>query len=72
MPSLFTGIEEHNLTCETCIKAKSHHVPYHISLNKSTISFSLIHSDVWGHSSIYSIIEYIWFVLFIDDCTRMT
>lgn len=33
---------------------------------------SLIHSDVWGPSPKSSISGYRWFVIFVDDCTRMT
>lgn len=41
-------------------------------MNKSSIPFSLVHSDVWGPSPIATRFGVRWFVTFIDDCTRMT
>jgi GAG-pre-integrase domain len=72
LPSLFLGLDVSNFTCETCVKAKSHRVSYKQSFNKCSEPFDLIHSDVWGPAPIDSIAGYKWFVLFIDDCTRMT
>lgn len=72
LPHLF---KNNNLTvfnCDTCIKAKSHRVSYAPSSNKSNSPFDLIHSDVWGPAPVSSIDGNKWFVLFIDDCTRMT
>lgn len=71
-PSLFSGCENEELNCETCIRAKSHRVSFPRSSNKSTIPFALIHSDVWGPSPVKSLNGNRWFVLFVDDCTRMT
>uniref|UniRef100_A0A2N9I8R7 Integrase catalytic domain-containing protein n=1 Tax=Fagus sylvatica TaxID=28930 RepID=A0A2N9I8R7_FAGSY len=52
--------------------AKSHRVSYPVSMNKSAIPFALIHSDVWGPSSVTTSSGHRWFVIFVDDCTRMT
>ena len=52
--------------------AKSHRASYSVSLNKSNIPFALIHSDLWGPSSVITSTGHRWFVIFIDDCTRMT
>ncbi|XP_020253462.1 uncharacterized protein LOC109830572 isoform X1 [Asparagus officinalis] len=49
-PSLFSGCENEDLNCETCIRAKSHRVSFPRSPNKSTIPFALIHSDVGVHT----------------------
>ncbi|RVW42603.1 Retrovirus-related Pol polyprotein from transposon TNT 1-94 [Vitis vinifera] len=43
-----------------------------LHLNKKDTSFALIHSDVWGPSPITTVNGFKWFVLFVDDCTRMT
>lgn len=32
----------------------------------------VIHSDVWGPSRVTTLGGSLWFVTFIDDCTRMT
>lgn len=71
-PSLFSDISGLELKCETCILAKSHRTTYPLSLNKSTAPFTLIHSDVWGPSPKPTMHGYRWFVIFVDDCTRMT
>jgi len=43
-----------------------------MSLNKSNIAFALIHSYVWGPSLRTTISGRHWFVIFVNDCTRMT
>ncbi|CAL8167646.1 unnamed protein product [Prunus armeniaca] len=58
--------------CDTCELAKSHRVPFPLSSNKSLILFFLVHSDVWGLAKIATPAGARWFVMFIDDCTRMT
>jgi hypothetical protein len=60
------------LKCPTCIVAKSHCTSYLPSLNKSIAPFALGHSDVWGPSPISIVSGVRWFVIFVDDCTRMT
>ncbi|CAL2266396.1 unnamed protein product [Prunus armeniaca] len=52
IPDLFSGFKDSNFTCDTCILAKSHRVPYPLSMNKCTTPFTLIHYDVWGPSPI--------------------
>ena len=69
---LFSHVHDTELKCNTCILSKSHRVSYPISLNKSNIPFSLIHSDVWGPSPIATVSGIRWFVIFVDDSTRMT
>lgn len=58
--------------CDTCILAKSHRASYPLSINKSNIPFALVHSDVWGPSPVSTSSGVRWFVIFVDDCTRMT
>ncbi|KAI5350197.1 hypothetical protein L3X38_003088 [Prunus dulcis] len=52
IPDLFSGFKDPDFTCDTCILAKSHRVPYPLSTNKYTTPFMLIHSDLWGPSPI--------------------
>ncbi|RDX69687.1 hypothetical protein CR513_51167, partial [Mucuna pruriens] len=52
-----------NLKYDTCILVKCHHVYYPSSLTKSETSFILIHSNVWGLSTIFTLCH---------DCTCMT
>ena len=51
---------------------KSHRVYFPVSLNKSDILFALIHYDVWGPFPLTTSFGHRWFVIFVDDCTRMT
>ena len=52
--------------------AKSHCANYPLSFNKTTEPFTLIYPDVWGHAPISTLSGYRWFVIFVDDCSRMT
>ena len=71
-PKLFSESSPSLFKCETCELAKSHRVTYLTSLNKSSLPFMLINSDVWGPAKIPTINGSRWFVSFIDDYTRMT
>ncbi|PRQ35370.1 putative RNA-directed DNA polymerase [Rosa chinensis] len=72
MPSLFLGVSESSLHCETCALAKSHRSSYPSSFHSSTMPFELIHSDVWGPSKHSTLSGMRYFVLFIDDFTRLS
>jgi hypothetical protein len=72
LPELFFDIVVSELKCPTCIVAKSHRTSYLPNLNKSMVPFALVHSDVWGPSPISIGSGVRWFVIFVDDCTRMT
>lgn len=41
-------------------------------MNKSDTPFAFIHSDVWGPSPLSIVSGVRWFVIFVDDCSRMT
>jgi len=71
-PHLFLGINEKDLSCKTCVEAKSHRTSYLDNTNKCLVPFDLIHTDVWGPSPILLKSGCRWYVIFIDDCTRMT
>lgn len=71
-PDLFSTLHESKFKCETFILAKQHRFSFPISLNKNDVSFSLIHSDVWGPSPITTVTGIRWFVTFNNDCMRMT
>ena len=73
MPSLFIGVDESVLHCETCVLGKSHRSTYSPRIsNKSVVPFELIHSDVWGPSKEPTVSGMRYYVSFIDDCTRLT
>ena len=52
--------------------AKSHRTSYPLSLSQRIVPFELVHYDVWGPSPIANIHGVRWFIIFVDDCTRMT
>lgn len=45
---------------------------FFINNRRSTLSFSLSHSDFWGPLYIPNICRLKWYVFFIDNCTRVT
>ena len=71
-PTLFTTLLPSDFHCETCILAKSHRVNFSLSINKSLVPFTLVHSNVWGPAPVPNNLGHHWFVIFIDDYTRMT
>ncbi|KAJ0520490.1 putative RNA-directed DNA polymerase [Helianthus annuus] len=58
--------------CETCVLAKSHRKTFKPNNTRVDSPFSLIHSDVWGPAPIIGGQNFRFFVIFVDDCTRMT
>ena len=69
-PNLFSSNK--SLNCETCILAKSHRQTFKPNNTKVEHPFSLIHSDVWGPAKVTGGQNLRYFLLFVDDCTRMT
>ena len=70
-PYLFQGSDISEFHCETCELTKLTCVSIPIS-NKSSHPFHLIHSDIWGPSTIRNVSGAHWFVSLIDDYTRVT
>ncbi|GJY60618.1 putative ribonuclease H-like domain-containing protein [Tanacetum coccineum] len=60
------------ISCETCILAKSHRQTFKPSNTRVKVPFSLIHSDVWGSALVIRGQSFRYYVIFVDDCTRMT
>ena len=56
-----------NFDCVSCQLGKQPALPFSTSESISTDIFDLIHSDVWGPSSITSIDGSRYFVVFVDD-----
>ena len=59
-----------NFDCVSCQLGKQPALPFTTSESISTDIFDLIHSDVWGPSSVFSIGGSRYFVVFVDDCSR--
>jgi len=51
---------------------KTHRVTFPINNNRANAPFSIIHSDVWGPTPLSTHNGMRWFVIFVDDYTRMT
>lgn len=58
--------------CVPCQLGKSSRLPFVASKSSSTRPLELIHSDVWGPTPIMSVIDFKFYVLFVDDFTRYT
>ena len=69
IPGVFEKCDKESFDCTTCIKAKNHRVPFQRNDN---ISIEPFDSDVWGPSPVKTLHGNRFFVLFVDDCTRMT
>ena len=61
-----------SFNCEACVLAKSHKHSYLPSVTHFTRPFSLIHYDVWGPAPKFGTHKFSYYVLFVDDCTRIT
>ena len=57
--------------CDSCQQAKSHQLPYPVSISVSTAPLQLIFSDVWGPAPT-SVGRFSYYVSFIDDYSKFT
>ena len=71
-PHLFSKVSVESFHCDVCQFSKHHRSTFLPSNNKCAQPFDLVHSDVWGPSSVSNVSGAKWFVTFIDDCTRIT
>ena len=63
--------DDENLNCDSCLRAKSHQLPYPKSTSVSSAPLELIFSDVWGPAPI-SVGRHAYYVSFIDDYSKYT
>jgi len=59
-------------SCEICNLGKHTKLPFKLSNCNSNEPFVLVHSDVWGPAPIDSYNGYKYFVIFIDDFSKVT
>ena len=71
-PHFFGKTKSHDPHYEVCELTKHHRVPFPIRNKKATSPFSLMHTEVWGPSTIPNILGFRWFVTFVDDYTHTT
>jgi transposase InsO family protein len=58
--------------CKHCVQGKMTQLPFPHSTSTTHFPLELVHSDVWGPSSITSINGTRYFVIFVDDFSRFT
>ena len=63
-------VSTENFDCVSCQLGKQPALPFNSSESIFTDIFDLIHSDVWGPSSVSSIGGSRYFVVFVDDYSR--
>ena len=63
-------VSTENFDCVSCRLGKQPALPFNTSELIFTDIFDLIHSDIWGPSSVSSIGESRYFVVFVDDYSR--
>ena len=68
---MFKGLDSREFQCDICQFAKHKRASFPLNNTRSVLPFNLIHSDIWGPSPIPNISGARWFVLFVDDCTRV-
>ena len=67
----YVGERNVETICDSCQKAKSHQLPYPISMSVSTKPLQLIFSDVWGPAPT-SVGRHTYYVSFIDDYSKFS
>jgi histone deacetylase 1/2 len=65
------SLEINPYVCDSCQLAKSHQLPYPVSISVSTVPFEQVFSDVWGPAPI-SVGKHAYYVCFIDDYSKFT
>jgi hypothetical protein len=69
---LFDFSNLNNSSCEVCKLGKCTKLSFNLSTYKSEKLFDLIHSNVWGPAPIESFNGYKYFIIFIDDFSKIT
>ncbi|RVW59875.1 Retrovirus-related Pol polyprotein from transposon RE1 [Vitis vinifera] len=61
-----------NNVCCACQFAKSHKLPFNVSVSRASHPLALLHADLWGPASIPSTTGARYFILFVDDFSRFS
>lgn len=70
-PHLFSNNMSDSFDCEECILAKQTKSSHPIHAYQPTKPFYIIHGDVWGATRLPNLTNTRWFVIFMDDHTRV-
>jgi len=60
------------LSCDICVMAKMHRLPFNNNNIHTTHLFHLIHMDLWGPYKVANITGAHYFLTIVDDFTRNT
>ena len=71
-PDLCKTLNNSSLVCEACQLSKQRRISFPFQGIRSEIPLYRIHSDIWGPSPSKGLRGSCWFIIFIDDCTRLT
>lgn len=71
-PSLFANKNPSLFQCDTCQFSKPTRSTYSPCPYTPSHPFSLIHRDIWGPSKIPNVTGARWFLLLVDDHTRLS
>jgi hypothetical protein len=71
-PSYFQSCCKEKLVCDVCELAKHTRTNYPNRGERCEMPFEVVHSDVWGPSSVTSLLGERWYVTFIDGFSRCT
>ncbi|XP_074318206.1 uncharacterized protein LOC141655000 [Silene latifolia] len=66
------AVIKHDFSCETCILAKHHRLPFSICNKRAAACFDMLHIDVWGPYKVPSISGAKYFLTILDDYSRNT
>ncbi|KAJ9538664.1 hypothetical protein OSB04_031397 [Centaurea solstitialis] len=58
--------------CLSCKLAKSQRLPFDLNPKRALHPLDLIHCDVWGPSPVFSVDNYRYYVIFVDDFSRFS
>jgi hypothetical protein len=69
---IFNFFKEYYINCEVFSFAKHIKLPFCYYNSKGNDMFELVHFDVWGSAPIISYNDYRYYVIFIDDFSKIT
>ena len=70
-PSLCTGLDLQTIVCEACQLAKHRRSSFRPSMSHTSTPLYRIHSDVWGPAPQSSLKGHRYFVIFVDEASRI-
>ena len=66
------GVKMNSFFCDSCVIAKIHQLPYHVSNTQYMKPLEMIFIDIWGPAHEYSIDGHQYYISFVDACSKFT